>query len=223
METNLSANTMLSRPKLSFARFFNGVQDAPWYRLFLIPAIDELRTLPPDAKVLDAGTGPGKFIELAQEHWPLSYVGVDVDEAMLAEARQRPALAKVPLFKTKPGRRLPFDDAAFDAVCLCSVLFTVPDPRPLLQETLRVLRPGGKLVVLTPTGQDSFKQELMVLSRLKFGMRNGSFLLWRNMTRSGGRRWAAGNILPDAAEENGLVYSRQLVFNGFAVVETLVK
>jgi SAM-dependent methyltransferase len=216
METKLSANMTLPPPKLSFAGFFNSVQDAPWYRLFLMPAIDELCTLPPGVKVLDVGTGPGKFIELAQEYFPLSYVGVDVDDAMLAAARQRPALANVPLFKIEPGQRLPFDDAAFDAVSLCSVLFTLPDPRSLLKEILRILRPGGKLVVLTPTGRGSFKQELKILAQLNFGVRNWSFFLWQNMTRSGGRRWEAEKRLPDVAEKNGLAYSQQLVFSEFS-------
>jgi ubiquinone/menaquinone biosynthesis C-methylase UbiE len=223
METKISANANMPLPKLNFAGFFKSVQDAPWYRLFLMPAIDELQSLPAGAKVLDIGTGPGKFIELAQNHFPFSYVGVDVDEAMLAEARQRRALANIPFFKIEPGKPLPFDDVAFDGVCLCSVLFTVPDPQPLLKETLRVLRPGGKLVVLTPTGRGSFKQELKVLSQMNFDVRNWTFFLWRNMTRSGGRRWVAENILLDVAKKNSLTFNRHFVFDEFAVIETLEK
>ena len=45
----------IAQPKLDFAGFFRGVQGAPWYRLFLTPAINELQTLPAGSKVLDVG------------------------------------------------------------------------------------------------------------------------------------------------------------------------
>lgn len=220
IETLTSVNP--SQSKTSFANFFKRVQDAPWYQLFLTPAIDELQTLPAGSKVLDVGTGPGKFIELAQK-LPLSYVGIDIDEAMLAQARRRPTLADVSLLKIEPNQPLPFDDAEFDAICFCSVLFLLENPYPLLNEALRVLQPGGRIVVLTPTGRGSFKNALAMLSKVNFATRNWTFFLWRNMTRFNAQRWPQKNILAEIAEKTHLDYSKHFGFGDFAVVEVMQK
>jgi len=88
---------------------------------------------------------------------------------------------------------------------------------------LRVLKPGGKIVVLTPTGCGSIWQQLRLLSRMKFSIKNGTFFVWKNATRFNGRQWVENNILKEVAKENKWDYSRQTVFEGFALIETLRK
>ncbi|MCH7668821.1 MAG: methyltransferase domain-containing protein [Acidobacteria bacterium] len=56
------------------------------------------------------------------------------------------------LILSHEGEPLPFAEDSFDAACLCSVLFLLDDPGPLVDEALRVLKPDNELVVLTPTG-----------------------------------------------------------------------
>jgi ubiquinone/menaquinone biosynthesis C-methylase UbiE len=53
-----------------------------------------------------------------------------------------------------PANRLPLDDEAVDAVVSTLVLCTVDDPRAVLAEVHRVLRPGGRLVVLEHVASD---------------------------------------------------------------------
>jgi SAM-dependent methyltransferase len=212
-----------AQKKSSFANFFKGVQDAPWYRLFLTPAVVELQVIPPGSKALDVGTGPGKFIELAKEQLSLIWAGVDTDEAMLYHARQRPALADVMLSRVEPDRPLPFASQEFDVVCFCSVLFTLADPYPLLKESLRLLRPGGKIIVLTPSGRVDFRKEVALLIHYDFSIDNWTFFLWRILTGSRARKWAKKNLLTAVAEKNDLIYSRHFSFKGFAMVETLEK
>jgi SAM-dependent methyltransferase len=48
------------------------------------------------------------------------------------------------------GARLPFKDAVFDTVFAIDVIEHVPDERALIIEALRVLRPGGRLIMTTP-------------------------------------------------------------------------
>ncbi|MEZ4559579.1 MAG: class I SAM-dependent methyltransferase [Caldilineaceae bacterium] len=219
MHTATVASTV--PPRSGFAGFFSGVQDAPWYRLFLAPALAELQGLPAGSRVLDVGTGPGRFIELGMQQLALSWVGVDTDEAMLAQARRRPTLDGVPLRRVEPAGALPFDDRTFDAVCLCSVLFTIPDPEPLLGQALRLLRPHGKIIVLTPSGRADLRTALTVPARAGGTIRNWTFFLWYAMTRSGARRWTHADLLADVTRKQDIVYHKRIVFEGLAVLETL--
>lgn len=77
--------------------------------------------------------------------------GFDVSETMLAEARRRHADALQKLtFVQAPAESLPSTNEVFDAVRADRVLIHAPSPRNALIEALRVLRPGGRLVVSEP-------------------------------------------------------------------------
>jgi SAM-dependent methyltransferase len=109
-----------------------------------------------DSEVLDFGAGRGLWAteplpELSRRlrafHERVArVVGVDVDEAVLAN----PALAEAHV--VVPGGRLPYDDSRFDLVLADHVLEHVaPGDAPLVaRELVRVLRPGGWLAARTP-------------------------------------------------------------------------
>lgn len=97
---------------------------------------------------LDVGCGTGFFSLLLAEqgHRP---VGVDVAESMLALAREKTAAAGLnATFRTADAERLPFDDDSFDLVVERHVIWTLPDPASALAEWARVLRPGGRAVLV---------------------------------------------------------------------------
>jgi ubiquinone/menaquinone biosynthesis C-methylase UbiE len=204
---------------VSFARFFTYVQDAPWYDHFLEPVLGALRPLPPNSKLCDIGTGAGKLLELAQTQLGLEVVGSDTDAEMLAQARKRPSLASTPLHLLEKDQPLPFADDSFDAVTICSVLFLLDDPEPLLQEAMRVLRPNGRLIILTPTGNGRLHPTLF--KQIGPSVHNWTFFMWRRMTAGSGRSWATKSILPTFAAKNQLTYHKQGGFQAFAVVEIL--
>lgn len=97
-------------------------------------------------RVLDAGMGGGRLLEaLAARGWTVT--GTDVSGAMVELARRRvpdAALARA------PAERLPFDDAAFDAVAALGVLEFATDVDAALGELARVLRADGRAVVSWP-------------------------------------------------------------------------
>jgi ArsR family transcriptional regulator len=109
-----------------------------------------LEALPPRmGAFLDIGTGTGRLLELVApqaEH----ALGVDMSRDMLALARARLAergLADRAAVRQADMYRLPFADASFDAVAMQMVLHYAEDPAAALAEAVRVLKPGGTLLV----------------------------------------------------------------------------
>ena len=95
------------------------------------------------ARVLDLGAGTGRFGRAFVEAGD-SYVGVDVSLPMLREFRVR---AENAALIQGDGDRLPFRDRVFDLVLLMHVLSSLPNWHNLLSETVRVIKPGGFVVV----------------------------------------------------------------------------
>ncbi len=102
--------------------------------------------------VLDIGSGPGFLAaEMAAAVGPTGSVeGVDVSDSMIELARRRvPAPESAPLsFGIGDAVALPFADAVFDVVVSTQVYEYVDDIEGALEEARRVLRPGGRLLVL---------------------------------------------------------------------------
>ena len=201
---------------MNMAQFFHYVQDAPWYFHFLQPVLQTLRPLQNNASVLDVGTGAGKLLELGKSHTSFRWEGADTDNEMLVEARKRSSLRDTPLHSLRPDK-LPFENASFDAVTFCSVLFLIPNPYPLLEETARVLRPNGRLVTLTPTGEGNITPQ--VLGQIGTHPRNWTFFLWRQMTSGNGRVWTEKATLVEFARRKNATYNKEIVFNGLAAIE----
>lgn len=113
--------------------------------------IGELR-LSNGAKVCDVGCGPGDDIaSIANLVGPDGEaVGVDLSSAMISEAQQRFAGRSNLTFVNASGDALPFDDACFDAVRADRMLIHVPDVSAVAAQMLRILKPGGRIVVSEP-------------------------------------------------------------------------
>ncbi|GAC1347503.1 MAG: hypothetical protein NVSMB23_26880 [Myxococcales bacterium] len=106
------------------------------------------RELPAAARrVLDLGCGPGNSTTHLRRAAGPGVAGADVAMTMLARARRRePGLPLV----CADGTRLPVRSGSLDAVTFHSVLYLLPDRAAALREVARVLRPGGRAVLLEP-------------------------------------------------------------------------
>ena len=144
-------------------------------------------------RVADLGCGPGvSTIELARLRPDGLVVGVDVAPRMLARAGRRLAAAR------RPGRvgwvlgdvtRLPFASESLDGLTGHSFLYLLPDRPAALAEMLRVLRMGGRLVLMEPSSRPATLRGVLRVSRdprhlLAVG-------LWRPFSRFHGRFSAA--------------------------------
>jgi len=76
-------------------------------------------------------------------------VAVDVDETALEIARKKHSYPNLKILKTD-GQKLDFEDNFFDSVLLLEVLEHSQDPRGLVQEIHRVIKPGGFLILSVP-------------------------------------------------------------------------
>jgi len=116
---------------------------AAWDRIFDLALP---RRGPLDA--LDAGCGTGflSFELAARGH---RVTGVDFAPAMLAQARRKAAERAVLVrFEEADAEQLPFPGGSFDLAISRHVLWTLPHPEAAIDEWIRVLRPGGRLVVV---------------------------------------------------------------------------
>ena len=100
-----------------------------------------------EGDVVEIGAGTGASLP----HYELArrVVAIEPDASMAKRLPHRLEEAKVPVeVVTARAEKLPFPDESFDAAVAAFVLCSVDDPQAVLAEARRVLRPGGKLVLL---------------------------------------------------------------------------
>jgi SAM-dependent methyltransferase len=99
-------------------------------------------------RMLDLGCGAGEFAAIAAASGA-ELIGVDVAEAALERARRR--APELDFRRTPVDGPLEFADAAFDLVWASEVIEHIADTAPWLSEVRRVLAPGGRLLLTTPS------------------------------------------------------------------------
>lgn len=120
-----------------------------------------LGLLDPSWTVGDLGCGAGHLSALLAP-FVARVVAVDESDAMLERARVRAAGAPNVEFRRGVLEALPLPDGALDAAILSLVLHHAPTPGRVLREARRVLKPGGRLLVvdLQPHEQADFRERL---------------------------------------------------------------
>ena len=122
----------------------------------LVPVVT--RFLTAESRVLEVGCGYGRNLMALASTKPRIVVGSDVDEGELKRAADKRAtlpadrFARIELVRQEP-KRLPFRDGTFDMVVLWQVLehlFGQELKQTVVSECVRVLKPGGVVLVETP-------------------------------------------------------------------------
>lgn len=96
-------------------------------------------------RCLEIGIGTGR-IALPLHARGVDVVGLDLSAEMLAQLRMKPRTAALPVF-VGDATTMPFADHVFGAVFACHVFHLLPQWRLVADEVVRVVRPGGTLLV----------------------------------------------------------------------------
>ncbi len=129
-------------------RLLSGRRDVAW-RKRLVASLPEK----PDLEMLDLATGTGDVLLSSCKLRTNIQFGVGLDPAgnMLAIARQKKSAANLESaisFVRGDALRLPFASNSFDAITIAFGIRNIPDVTRSLQEMHRILKPGGKVLIL---------------------------------------------------------------------------
>ena len=136
---------------------YAGVYDRIFGKVFHEGRESAIRNLDvqPDEKILEVGVGTGLALPMYPRHCQI--VGIDFSEGMLDKARQRAAehrMGHVQLHRMDAGA-MEFADDSFDTVVAAYVVTAVPDYRKVVNEMIRVCRPGGRIIMLNHFSTDN--------------------------------------------------------------------
>ena len=136
---------------------YAGVYDRVFGRVFQDSREAVVRNLKvaPGERVLEVGVGTGLCLPLYPPNCDIT--AIDLSKPMLDIAEERVkelGLTNVKLLEMDAGA-MDFEDSTFDIVIAAYVVTAVPDYRKLMEEMVRVSRPGGRLILLNHFTQDS--------------------------------------------------------------------
>ncbi|MHB8383356.1 MAG: class I SAM-dependent methyltransferase [Candidatus Binataceae bacterium] len=124
--------------------------DAVFVRAFLVHEheVVESLNLRPGQRVLEVGVGTGMSLDAFAPY--VQVVGIDPSAAMLAHAEEKIRENGWRHIEVKQGDalNLDFPDNSFDDVVSFHVITVVPDPIRMMNEMVRVCKPGGRIVVV---------------------------------------------------------------------------
>jgi ubiquinone/menaquinone biosynthesis C-methylase UbiE len=138
--------------KLEFDRWSTRYDRTLLQRLFFKPSHRMLlETLTADDwRILDIGCGTGQFAARVLRRFPRAQVwGLDLSDGMLRQGQERCQAAAGRLHLVQAdSERLPFADDFFDAITCTHSFHHYPHQEQVLAEMHRVLRPGGRLLII---------------------------------------------------------------------------
>jgi phosphatidylethanolamine/phosphatidyl-N-methylethanolamine N-methyltransferase len=136
--------------KTAYGRYANSYDS--WFGLVSHPArraaVAAVNQLP-GAQVLEVGVGTGLALPLYAPEKRIT--GIDLSRAMLTRARARAAalgLRHVEDLLEMDAQATSFEAGSFDIAVAMFVASVVPDPHALVRELRRVVRPGGKILIV---------------------------------------------------------------------------
>ncbi len=149
----------------------------------------ELLALEPGMHLLDVSSGRGTQAVYYACHFGVTVVGVDLADDMLAAARTRAAAAGLAgrvTFQKGDSQSLPFTDVCFDAVVNECAVGIPDDSQKVLDEMVRVLKPGGALAI----HESLWRRSLPEAEKSELAERYGTTPLaageWKAMLRKAG-------------------------------------
>jgi ubiquinone/menaquinone biosynthesis C-methylase UbiE len=141
------------------------------------------------ALVLDLGSGVGATPCYLARTCGARVIGIDIHEAMVAQARERARRENVEdlvEFRIADARDLPFEDSLFNATIAESAVSFVDDKRRVLQEAARVTAPGGSVGLNEEVWLETPPERLIEFARLTWNVEPLSPAEWAEIMESAG-------------------------------------
>jgi ubiquinone/menaquinone biosynthesis C-methylase UbiE len=127
------------------------IYDRLWARYMnhTLPVAQRMAAVAPGERGLDLACGTGELLHrIAQETTEAELVGIDLSAEMVDRARGKLADVSKALVQEADAHDLPFGDASFDVIVCANTFHYFTHPAQVLAEGHRVLRPGGRMVLL---------------------------------------------------------------------------
>ena len=153
-----------ARLKIPRKTSFQGIDDSdaaeeydrisllPPFRLIRRRFVGKLKKYAAEGTIADVGCGPGYLLQVIAKEYPtIKLIGVDISKAMVERAKanfESLGLADRVEFREGSADHLPFEDQSQDVIVSTLSLHHWADPEAALNEIHRVLKPGGKMLVL---------------------------------------------------------------------------
>lgn len=148
-----------------FAEDYDQKQEYVAGKEFFDLITSELNHLTDLGEVLELGCGTGIFTEaLARKATGL--IATDLSDELLEKAKMRLERDASVTFKKENCMNLSLPTGKFDSVFMANLLHVIEDPRKVVQESHRILKAGGKLILVTYTSCG-----MRVLDQVKLGIR----------------------------------------------------
>jgi SAM-dependent methyltransferase len=140
--------------------FYEKLRKFDWYYMAEKWEFDQaLQDLKGSRRILEVGSGPGLFVEKVLRESKGSCIrGLELSAAAFQEAHRK----ELPV-EQRDLQEVAAKGETFDAVCSFQVLEHVPQPRRFLETMVKVLSPGGKLILCVPNKDGYLKHEYNLL------------------------------------------------------------
>ena len=177
-------------------------------------AVRAINDLPP-GRVLEAGVGTGISLPLYDPAHRVTGIDLSADMLRIARRRvEREGLTHVEAVREMDAGAMDFPDAAFDVAIAMYVITVVPDPDAVMAELTRVVRPGGRVMVLNHFSRP--EDDRGPVARIERGLApHGEALGWRPVfprrvvTRTPGLRLLDDVMLPPLGLFTLLTFERE--------------
>lgn len=147
-----------------FSRVYEGIWRPTFTRLFSLggtdtadvdKALTAYLSRPGDRMMLDVACGPGTYVRTIADGLTGDgrCIGIDYSPSMLHQAATTNAIPRTSYVRAD-AHAIPFGDNTFDVVTCLAALYLIPDALPVLDELVRVTRPGGEIIVFTTVHTD---------------------------------------------------------------------
>lgn len=188
------------KPTIEDITYISNIDTLPPGKLDISFKMGKLSNMTPDKNVLVVSSHRGHQILLYKKEFGVNAVGLDIDENMIKVAQQRCGeffqLTDEIKFVLGDSQNIPFEDNSFDIVTNEGAVGIPEDPEKVLNEMLRVLKPGGIVIFRESIFDNSLELEEKEELCQRYGTEPHTIKEWEGMLRNAG----AKNIKNEVAE-----------------------